>query len=108
MLWWPERQLLIVPEAVGTSRYFALGRPLGVHPLLRITPPFSLRCFKPRSILVGHGPSLHDDAGTALAEAVENARADIVQRADDAAASVQAQRPRSRRGAAGPPRLSSS
>ncbi len=78
VLWWPERQLLIVPEAVGTSRYFALGRPLGVHPLLRITPPFSLRCFKPRSILVGHGPSLHDDAATALAEAVEHARGDIV------------------------------
>lgn len=78
VLWWPERQLLVVPEAVGTSRYFALGRPLGVHPLLRITPPFSLRCFKPRSILVGHGPSLHDDAGRALEDAVENARADIV------------------------------
>ncbi|MDO8188947.1 hypothetical protein Q5424_20145 [Conexibacter sp. JD483] len=78
VLWWPERQLLIVPEAVGTSRFFALGRPLGVHPLLRITPPFSLRCFKPRSILVGHGASLHDDAASALDQAVENARADIV------------------------------
>ncbi|MDO8213201.1 hypothetical protein [Conexibacter sp. CPCC 206217] len=77
VLWWPQQQLLVVPEAVGTAPAMALGRPLGVHPLLRLTPPYSLRCFKPRHILVGHGPSLHDDANDALEQSLEHARSDI-------------------------------
>jgi hypothetical protein len=77
VLWWPQQELLIVPEAVGTSRYFALGRPLGVHPLLRLTPPYSLRCHRAQHILVGHGPSLHADAADALEQALQHARSDI-------------------------------
>jgi hypothetical protein len=77
VLWWPQQELLVVPEAVGTSRYFALGRPLGVHPMLRLTPPYSLRCYSPRHVLAGHGPSLHDDAGDALEQALQHARSDI-------------------------------
>lgn len=77
VLWWPEQELLVVPEAVGTAGYFALGRPLGVHPMLRLTPPFSLRQYAPRSILVGHGPSLHEDATAALNGALQHARSDV-------------------------------
>jgi len=78
VLWWPEAETLVVPEAVGTARYFALGRPLGVHPMLRLTPPYSLRAYRPRRILVGHGPSLHEGAAPALEEALHHARSDIV------------------------------
>lgn len=77
VLWWPEQALLVVPEAVGTAGYFALGRPLGVHPMLRLTPPFSLRQFAPRHVLVGHGPSLHDGAAPALEQALQHARSDV-------------------------------
>lgn len=75
--WWPERELLIVPEAVGTADYFALGRPLGVHPMLRVTPPLSLRRYAPRHLLVGHGPSVHEQASEALEQALTHARGDI-------------------------------
>lgn len=78
VLWWPEAQVLVVPEAVGTAGFFALGRPLGVHPMLRLTPPYSLRAYRPQRILVGHGPSLHEGAATALEEALHHARGDIV------------------------------
>ena len=34
-LWWPQRKALVVAEAVGTGRYFAVGPgPVGVHPWL--------------------------------------------------------------------------
>jgi len=78
VLWWPQARVLVVPEAVGTARYFALGRRLGVHPLLRLTPPFSLRSHRPEHLLVGHGPSLHDGAAAALEVALHHARGDIV------------------------------
>jgi hypothetical protein len=77
VLWWPAPRVLIVPEAVGTADYFALGRPVGVHPFLRLTPPYSLRQYAPEHLLVGHGASLHEDAATALEQAVEHARGDI-------------------------------
>lgn len=77
VLWWPGQELLVVPEAVGTAGYFALGRPLGVHPMLRLTPPFSLRQYTPRAILVGHGPSLHEGAAAALEQALQHARSDV-------------------------------
>lgn len=70
-LWWDDRRLLVVPEAVGTAPYFALGDgPVGVHPLLRIAPPPILRTFLPDHLLVGHGPSVHEDAGDALQAAL--------------------------------------
>lgn len=78
VLWWPEAKLLVVPEAVGTAGYFTLGRPLGVHPMLRLTPPYSLRSYEPDHILVGHGPSLHTAASASLEIALHHARSDIV------------------------------
>jgi hypothetical protein len=39
-LWWPERRVLVVADALGTVGYFTPGgAPLGVHPLLRPFPP---------------------------------------------------------------------
>jgi hypothetical protein len=78
VLWWPARQTLVVPEAVGTADYFAIGEgPVGVHPMLRLTPPQRLRAYDPQHLLVGHGPSLHVDAAPALAQALRHARSDI-------------------------------
>ncbi|HEY4279217.1 MAG TPA: hypothetical protein VGM91_13425 [Conexibacter sp.] len=77
VLWWPERRALVVPEALGTAPGFTLGRPLGVHPLLRLTPPYSLRCYAPDHLLVGHGPSLHANAAEAMEAALQHARSDI-------------------------------
>ena len=43
-LWWPERRVLVTADALGTvAHYFTLGgERLGVHPLLRLTPPRQL------------------------------------------------------------------
>ncbi|EHN12703.1 hypothetical protein PAI11_03970 [Patulibacter medicamentivorans] len=77
-LWWPQRRVLVVPESVGSGSYFALGDgPLGVHPMMRLTPPTALRPFDPEHLLVGHGAPLHHDASAALATAIGRSRSDI-------------------------------
>lgn len=66
---------LLVPEAVGTAGHFlAEGERLGVHPMLRLTPPKRLRSFDPERVLVGHGAGVLDDASAALREAIETSR----------------------------------
>jgi hypothetical protein len=70
-MWWPERQVLIVADALGTFGYFtAPGERLGVHPILRIAPPHRLGAFEPAHILCGHGEGVHEDATNALREAL--------------------------------------
>ncbi len=77
-LWWPEERALIVPEAVATATYYGLGRPLGVHPMLRLRPPSGLRGLDPEHVLGGHGAPLHGPtARTALAEALARSRGDL-------------------------------
>ena len=70
---------LVVPEAVGTVAYFcASGERLGVHPMLRPTPPRrALSRFDPERVLVGHGAGVSDDAATALRDALDNARRNL-------------------------------
>jgi hypothetical protein len=75
-LWWPAERALVVAEAVGTAPAFRLGRELGVHPMLRITPPGVLQAFSPDIILVGHGPAIESGGAPALSEALANARLD--------------------------------
>ena len=75
-LWWPEHSLLVVAETVGTCAYFAVGRPLGMHPMLRLLPPGALREYVPDHLLVGHGPPLHNGASDELSEAYERSRRD--------------------------------
>jgi hypothetical protein len=66
-LWWPERRALAVADALGTAPYFtAPGERLGVHPLLRLTPPRGLLGLEPEHLLVGHGAPLHGPEVPAL------------------------------------------
>jgi hypothetical protein len=74
-LWWPNRRVLVVADALGTLAYFrASGEPVGVHPLLRLMPPRALRRVYPEHLLTGHGVGLHDEAAPALHEALRTAR----------------------------------
>lgn len=73
-LWWPERRVLLVAEAIGTSPYFCAGaEPAGVHPFLRLWPPRSLRGLEPDHLLVGHGEGVHQHPA-ALESALRTAR----------------------------------
>jgi hypothetical protein len=76
-LWWPRHSALVVAEAIGTSPYYALDGPAGVHFLLRALPPRRLGRFAPEHLLVGHGQPVHDDATGALHHALSNSRRDI-------------------------------
>ncbi len=77
-LWWPERDTLVVAEAIGTAPVFALGRAAGVHPLLRLTPPReALGGYRPQQLLVGHGRALPSAGASALADALSRSRTDL-------------------------------
>lgn len=70
-LWWPERRVLACADALGTIPFFRAGaEPVGVHPILRLVPPRSLRGLGVEHLLVGHGDGLH---GEGTAAAVEDA-----------------------------------
>jgi hypothetical protein len=75
-LWWPARRVLVAADALGTLRYFrAPGEKLGVHPLLRLTPPRSLAGLEPEHVLCGHGWGVHGpEAAAALREALATSR----------------------------------
>jgi len=75
---WRERDALVVAEAVGTAPLFALGRgAVGVHPVLRLTPPRVLEGIDPGMLLVGHGAPLETDAAASLRTALARSRSDI-------------------------------
>lgn len=70
-LWWPARRALVVAEALGTAPAFAVGDgEVGIHPMLRLTPPGGLRGRAPEWLLVGHGPPVH---GPSVAADVDRA-----------------------------------
>lgn len=75
-LWWPERRILVCADALGTPpNYFRTpAERLGVHPMLRLLPPRRLALLEPEHVLVGHGEGVHDDATTALREALATSR----------------------------------
>lgn len=76
-LWWPERRVLVCPEALGTAPLFrAPGERLAVHPALRPFPPRrQLGALEPEHLLVGHGEGIHGaGAAVALREALAGAR----------------------------------
>jgi hypothetical protein len=78
-LWWPQRRALIVAEVLGTAPAFALGDgAVGIHPMVRMTPPGGLRGLEPEVLLVGHGPpvsgpSVSGDVDRAIAHARRDA-----------------------------------
>jgi hypothetical protein len=78
-LWWPQRHALLVAEALGTAPLFAAGPGLvGVHPILRLTPPWRLGAFLPEHLLVGHGPGVHgSDTEAQCKQALTRSRRDI-------------------------------
>jgi hypothetical protein len=78
-LWFSDERILVCGDAVGTARYFAAPNELvGVHPLLRPTPPRTLARFEPRQLLVGHGEGLAGaEAAEALATALRTSRRGI-------------------------------
>jgi hypothetical protein len=61
-LWWPEERALVVADALGTLPYFREPEArIGVHPLLRLTPPRRLGPLGPLHILCGHGEGIHGE-----------------------------------------------
>jgi hypothetical protein len=75
MLYDHDREVMVVAEAVGTPSYFRAGEErLGVHPMMRLTPPRKLTRLEPDRILLGHGPGIHEDATEALEDAVDGSR----------------------------------
>ena len=76
-LWWSDERALVVAEAVGTAPVFALGRRVGVHPMLRLLPPRGpLSRYQPERLFVGHGEAIESGADAALREALEHSRSD--------------------------------
>lgn len=73
-LWLPERDALVVGEALGTVQYMrAPGELLGLHPFRRLAPPRRLNAFDPRHVLVGHGEGLHGpEAAAALHDVLDH------------------------------------
>jgi hypothetical protein len=79
-LWWQEKRVLVVPEAIGTSRFYKPSLAgAGVHLGLRMTPPRKqLGSYLPEHLLVGHGEAIHGPQATpALQEAIDRARRDM-------------------------------
>lgn len=73
-LWWPERKVLVVAEALGTPRYYrAPGEELGVHPLMRPVPPRLLERFPAEHVLCGHGAGVHGPGAAAAVHAALSA-----------------------------------
>jgi hypothetical protein len=75
-LWWPERRVLVLADAIGTSAFFrAPGERAAVHPFLRLRPPRALAELAPEHLLVGHGEGLHGpEAAETLRAALRGAR----------------------------------
>jgi hypothetical protein len=78
-LWWPEREALVVAEAIGTGPFFRGDEAAaGVHPFLRVRAPKALRVYAPQHLLMGHGHPLHGAAASAaLREAYARSVRDI-------------------------------
>jgi hypothetical protein len=75
-LWRPDRRVLLVADALATNRFSTGGKaPLGVHLLLRLTPPKALGALEPEHVLVGHGEGVHGpSAAGALHHALRTSR----------------------------------
>jgi hypothetical protein len=78
-LWWPEHRALVVPEALGTAPYYrAPGALVGVHPMMRLTPPTVLDGLDPLHLLPGHGAPVSGEAtAAAVHDAIARSRRDI-------------------------------
>ncbi|MGE5691086.1 MAG: hypothetical protein ACM33B_11090 [Pseudomonadota bacterium] len=75
-LWWPGERVLAIADALGSIPYFRGGdEPLGVHPLLRLRPPWPLLRLAPEHVLVGHGRGVHGpETAAAMRDSIRAAR----------------------------------
>ena len=75
-LWWAERARWWWRRCLGTNRFFTGGTaPIGVHVVMRLTPPKALAAFEPERVLVGHGEGIvGPDATDGLREALRTSR----------------------------------
>jgi hypothetical protein len=75
-LWFATSRTLVVPEALSAApAIIAPGEQVGVHPMLRLLPPSSLRTYHPEHLLMGHGPAVHGPAArTAIDDALAGSR----------------------------------
>ena len=70
-----DGETLVLADVLGTVSYFTAGEErLGVHPMVRLAPPRTLRELNPERVLVGHGAGVHEDAGRELRRAIETGR----------------------------------
>ncbi|MGM0372706.1 MAG: hypothetical protein ACQEQJ_09440 [Halobacteriota archaeon] len=70
-----DEETLVLADALGAAGYFAVGpERLGVHPMLRLSPPTQLRGLTPERIFVGHGEGVDYRAAEALDVALTGAR----------------------------------
>jgi len=67
---------LYVAEALGNAEYMVTNAErLGVHPMLRLTPPREpLSGLDPEHVVVGHGPGVHERASEVVRQALSDAR----------------------------------
>jgi hypothetical protein len=79
-MWWPERKVLVVAEAIGTQPALAVGDTgIAVHPALRLIPPGALRPFTDvEHLLTGHGEPIHSsDLGERIQSSLDRSRTDL-------------------------------
>ena len=78
-LWWPQRRTLVVAEALGTAPYYLSGSgPVGIHPMMRLTPPRVLGALDLQHLLLGHGaPRSGAEVAGAIRRALGRSRRDI-------------------------------
>lgn len=70
-----DGDILQTADVLGTASYFTVGpERIGVHPLVRLSPPQHLRRLAPDRIFVGHGPGLDENATRALDRGLSGAR----------------------------------
>ncbi|MFB6177781.1 MAG: hypothetical protein ABEI99_11690 [Halobaculum sp.] len=71
---------LYVPEALGNAEYMVTNAErLGVHPMLRLTPPRAeLAGLDPDHVVVGHGIGVHERASQAVDDALSVSRSNTL------------------------------
>ena len=75
VLYRPDDGTLLVPESIGTADIFCTSEErLGVHPVLRFTPPNELADLSVDRLLVGHGSGIQEDAMATIREAISESR----------------------------------
>ena len=77
-LWWPATRTLVTADALGTNSFYTGGKSaVGVHLLLRLTPPRALARYDAERLLVGHGEGIASGAASAIRDALRRSRRDL-------------------------------